>query len=73
MLEESGVSQIEQEENPQLMRDIVSTYQKNVGAMDDEGVWDKFGHAKLSESPNSNAPLNTTISGPISAPPSMGL
>lgn len=68
MLEESGVSKTEQEENPQLMRDIVSTYQKNVGAMDDEGVWDKFGHAKLSESPNSNGPLSATISGPISAP-----
>ncbi len=68
MLEESGVSKTEQEENPQLMRDIVDTYQKNVGAMDDQGVWDKFGHAKLFESPISNGPLSATISGPISAP-----
>jgi p21-activated kinase 1 len=50
------------------MRDIMNTYQKNVGMADDEGVWDKFGHAKLSESPNSNGPLSATISGPISAP-----
>jgi p21-activated kinase 1 len=68
MLEASGVSKTEQEENPQLMRDIMDTYQKNVGVMDDEGVWDKFGHAKLSESPSSGGPLSATISGPISAP-----
>ena len=68
MLEDSGVSKTEQEENPQLMRDIMNTYQKNVGAMEDEGVWDKFGRAKLSESPLSSGPLSATISGPISAP-----
>jgi p21-activated kinase 1 len=68
MLEESGVSKTEQEENPQLMRDIMNTYQKNVGIMDDEGVWDKFGHAKLSESPLGGGPLSATISGPIGAP-----
>lgn len=68
MLEDSGVSKTEQEENPQLMRDIMNTYQKNVGVVDDEGVWDKFGRAKLSESPNNNGPLSATISGPISTP-----
>ncbi len=68
MLEDSGVSKTEQEENPQLMRDIVDTYQKNVGVMEDQGVWDKFGHTKLSESPNGNGPLSATISGPISTP-----
>jgi p21-activated kinase 1 len=68
MLEDSGVSKIEQEENPQLMRDIMDTYQKNVGALDDQGVWDKFGHAKLSESPIGVSPLSATISGPISTP-----
>lgn len=68
MLEDSGVSKIEQEENPQLMRDIMNTYQKNIGVSDDEGVWDKFGHAKLSESPLGNGALSATISGPISAP-----
>ncbi|NJR31388.1 protein kinase [bacterium] len=68
MLEDSGVSKTEQEENPQLMRDIMNTYQKSVGVVDDEGVWDKFGHAKLSESPVGSVPLSATISGPISAP-----
>ncbi|KAF7513118.1 signal transducing kinase of the PAK [Endocarpon pusillum] len=68
MLEDSGVSKTEQEENPQLMRDIMDTYQKNVGVMEDQGVWDKFGHAKPSESPTVSGPLSATISGPISTP-----
>ena len=68
MLEESGVSKTEQEENPQLMRDIMNMYQKNVGGGEDEGVWDKFGHTKTSESSRGNGPLSATISGPISQP-----
>jgi p21-activated kinase 1 len=69
MLEAVGVSKTEQEENPQLMRDIMNTFQNNVGTGGDEGVWDKFGHTKRSESPpGSSTPLGATISGPISAP-----
>ena len=68
MLEESGVSKTEQEENPQLMRDIVDTYRSNLGISNHDAVWDKFSHAKNSGSASNAGQISATISGPISTP-----
>lgn len=53
MLSDQGISKTEQEQNPQMMRNIMETYKSNVGGQDD-GVWEKFDHAKMSSSPASS-------------------
>jgi len=52
MLSDSGIPEKEQEQNPQMMVNIMETYKSNLGDQD-EGVWEKFNHAKLSDSPSS--------------------
>ncbi|KAI1611476.1 p21-activated kinase 1 [Exophiala viscosa] len=54
ILADSGISKNEQDQNPQMMMNIVETYKTNFGGTD-EAVWEKFDHAKLSDSPQSSA------------------
>ncbi|KAL2441182.1 Serine/threonine-protein kinase ste20 [Exophiala dermatitidis] len=68
ILSDSGISKNEQEQNPQMMVDIVETYRKNLGDTDD-GVWHKFDHAKLSDSPQS---AGSSHQGPALNTPSAG-
>ncbi|OCT53610.1 Serine/threonine-protein kinase ste20 [Cladophialophora carrionii] len=53
ILSDSGITKVEQDQNPQMMMNIVETYKNNLGGNDD-GVWQKFDHAKLSDSPQSS-------------------
>ncbi|KAL2870799.1 mitogen-activated protein kinase kinase kinase kinase STE20 [Aspergillus lucknowensis] len=57
LLQESGITQKEQEEHPQTMVDIMRFYEKN--ARGDDEVWHKFDHAY---------PQHQTTSSPISQP-----
>jgi len=50
-LENSGVSQKEQEQNPQAVMDIVAFYSEQTQAKPDEEVFQKFNHVKKSPSP----------------------
>jgi p21-activated kinase 1 len=61
MLSESGITEKEQEQNPQMMYNIVETYKTNFGGSD-EGVWHKFDHAKPTESSQTS---NGTALGPV--------
>ncbi|KZF21127.1 Pkinase-domain-containing protein [Xylona heveae TC161] len=49
MLQESGISKKEQEQNPQTIMDIVTFYKDNAEGRNDEGVWHKFDHARAQE------------------------
>ncbi|RVX75628.1 hypothetical protein B0A52_00981 [Exophiala mesophila] len=60
ILADSGISKNEQEQNPQMMVNIVETYKSNFGGEDD-GIWQKFDHAKVTNSPQSN---NSTFQSP---------
>ena len=67
MLSDAGVSKNEQEQNPEMMVNIMETYKNNVGEQD-QYVWEKFDHAKLSVSPASSSSSyqqggNTPIAG----------
>lgn len=53
MLTDNGIPKTEQEQNPQMMYNIMETYKSNFAEQDD-GVWNKFDHAKLSDSPQSS-------------------
>ncbi|KAI9887738.1 MAG: signal transducing kinase of the PAK [Watsoniomyces obsoletus] len=48
MLDESGISRREQEQNPQTIMDIVTFYKDTTEGKVDEGVWQKFDHAAAS-------------------------
>lgn len=49
ILQDSGISKKEQEQNPQTMVEIMKFYEKNVGPKEDDGVWHKFDHARVQE------------------------
>ena len=53
MLTDNGIPKTEQEQNPQMMYNIMETYKSNFAEQND-GVWNKFDHAKLSDSPQSS-------------------
>jgi p21-activated kinase 1 len=53
MLSDNGIPKSDVEQNPQLMYNIMETYRNNMEGQDD-GVWHKFDHAKLSGSPQSS-------------------
>ncbi|OQV02626.1 Protein kinase domain-containing protein [Cladophialophora immunda] len=61
ILADSGITKTEQDQNPQMMVNIVETYKNNLGGNDD-GVWQKFDHAKLSDSPQSS---NSSYQSPV--------
>nr|KAK5449076.1 signal transducing kinase of the PAK [Exophiala xenobiotica] len=68
ILSDSGISKNEQDQNPQMMMNIVETYKSNFGGMDD-GVWQKFDHAKLSDSSQSS---NNSYHSPTMTTPNIG-
>ncbi|RMD43413.1 hypothetical protein DV735_g1745, partial [Chaetothyriales sp. CBS 134920] len=50
ILTDNGIPKKEQEQNPEMMMNIMQTYKSNLGDKDD-GVWHKFDHSKVSQSP----------------------
>ncbi|KAI9738820.1 MAG: signal transducing kinase of the PAK [Cirrosporium novae-zelandiae] len=50
MLQDSGISKKEQEQNPQAIADIMAFYQKNTeGKPDEDDVWNKFRDARAQD------------------------
>jgi p21-activated kinase 1 len=49
MINDSGITKKEQEANPQTIVDIVTFYKDNTEKSEDEGVWEKFNHARTQE------------------------
>lgn len=76
MIEHSGITKKEQEENPQAIIDVVGFYKENAERGSDE-VWDKFENAKVPElrvgtsaaGPLSPSLLNTPNYGSMASPP----
>ena len=54
MLSDNGVPDAEQKQNPQMMYNIMRTYETNFGGQDDE-VYHKFDNAKTGDSPQSTS------------------
>lgn len=54
MLSDSGVPEMEQKQNPQMMYQIMRTYQSNIGGQDEENMYHKFDNAKTGDSPQSS-------------------
>ena len=65
MLEESGITKKEQEQNPQTIMDIVTFYKDTTEGGREDGVWQKFDHATAQVEHN---PLH--IYGPATPGPS---
>ncbi|KAK5103153.1 signal transducing kinase of the PAK [Lithohypha guttulata] len=53
MLSDNGVTEAEQKQNPQMMYNIMKTYETNMGGHDDT-AYHKFDHAKIGDSPSSD-------------------
>lgn len=82
MLQESGISKMEQEKNPQAIVDIVTFYNDTAGGQDEEQVWHKFDHARADDpsvsglsllTPTNSAPQQShshlsTITSPPTSP-----
>jgi len=76
MIEDSGITKKEQEQNPQAIIDVVGFYKENTERGSDE-VWDKFENAKVPElrigtsapGPLSPGLLNTPGYGSMTSPP----
>ncbi|KAI9736535.1 MAG: signal transducing kinase of the PAK [Claussenomyces sp. TS43310] len=49
MIESSGITKKEQEQNPQAVVDIVNFYKENSERAEDDGVWEKFEHARAQD------------------------
>ncbi|RPB20937.1 Pkinase-domain-containing protein [Terfezia boudieri ATCC MYA-4762] len=63
LLQESGITQTEQEQHPQAIKDIVAFYTDTTGGKADDGVWKKFDHARHDvASPGVVTPGSTTAS-----------
>ncbi|KAJ9624361.1 uncharacterized protein PV06_03793 [Exophiala oligosperma] len=69
ILSDSGISKNEQDQNPQMMMNIVETYKSNFAGGFDDGVWQKFDHAKLSDSPQSSS---SSYQSPVATTPNIG-
>ncbi|KAI9810115.1 MAG: signal transducing kinase of the PAK [Phylliscum demangeonii] len=52
MLDESGISRLEQEQHPQTIVDIVTFYKDTTEGKGDDVVWQKFDHAGSGPSPS---------------------
>ena len=82
MLQESGISKMEQEKNPQAIVDIMTFYKDTAGGQDEEQVWHKFDHARADDpsvsglsllTPTNSAPQQShshlsTITSPPTSP-----
>lgn len=53
MLSDNGVPEMEQKQNPQMMYNIMRTYENNLGGQEEE-VYHKFDNAKSGDSPKSS-------------------
>jgi p21-activated kinase 1 len=66
MINDSGITKKEQEQNPQTIVDIVTFYKDNTEKAEDDAVWEKFDHARAPEirqatlSPGSISPQMAT-------------
>lgn len=75
MINDSGITKKEQEQNPQAIIDVVGYYKENLDKAGDE-VWDKMGNAKVPQdlrvgipAPLSPTLLNTPNYGSMTSPP----
>ena len=82
MLQESGISKMEQEKDPQTIVDIMTFYKDTAGGQDEEQVWHKFDHARADDpavsglsllTPTNSAPQQShshlsTITSPPTSP-----
>lgn len=76
MLQENGITQTEQEQHPQAVRDIVAFYTDTTGGKAEDGVWKKFDHARhdvvspgIASPTPSSASRNPHMSPPLTSPP----
>ncbi|KAI9702846.1 MAG: signal transducing kinase of the PAK [Candelina mexicana] len=49
MIQESGITKKEQEQNPQTVLDIVTFYKDNTEGKNEDGVWHKFDHTRAQD------------------------
>ncbi|KAI9835901.1 MAG: hypothetical protein M1819_001799 [Sarea resinae] len=63
MLQESGISKKEQEQNPQTIMDIVTFYKDSTEGKGEDGVWHKFDHARAGEPPVMSGPSGSSTAG----------
>jgi p21-activated kinase 1 len=80
MINDSGITKKEQEQNPQTIVDIVTFYKDSTEKPEDDAVWEKFDHARAPEmrqtslSPGSisphmaNTPIYSSMT-PLMSPP----
>lgn len=71
MLQESGISKNEQEQNPQAVIDIFTFYNDVRGDTADDGVWKKIPQQQDGQPHTPVAPMSpgTTVSAPLMSPP----
>lgn len=76
LLNDSGITKKEQEQNPQAAYDIVNFYKDNAGKAEDDTVWEKFDHARAQDprtpgtmSPPITSPNYVTAMSPMMSPP----
>lgn len=63
MIQESGITKKEQEQNPQTIMDIVTFYKDTAEGKADEGVWHKFDHAHVQEEKSLSRHMSPTAPG----------
>ncbi|KFY80701.1 hypothetical protein V499_00475 [Pseudogymnoascus sp. VKM F-103] len=76
LLNDSGITKKEQEQNPQAAYDIVNFYKDNAGKAEDDTVWEKFDHARAQDprtpgtmSPPITSPNYAAAMSPMMSPP----
>ncbi|MCJ1351063.1 MAG: signal transducing kinase of the PAK [Icmadophila ericetorum] len=67
MLQKSGISQKEQQQNPQAIVDIMTFYKDTQGGQTEDDVWNKFNHARPHESPSGALSSISTTTFPAGA------
>lgn len=72
LLNDSGITKKEQEQNPQTVIDVVTFYKDNAAKADNEAVWEKFDHARPTETESPGVLTPGVISPPIANTPSYG-
>ncbi|PBP20942.1 putative Serine/threonine-protein kinase MST20 [Diplocarpon rosae] len=71
MINDSGITKKEQEQNPQVIIDVVGFYKENADKGGDE-VWDKFENAKVPELRNGTSTTPTPLSPGVFTTPNYG-
>ncbi|KAI9709656.1 MAG: hypothetical protein M1812_007634 [Candelaria pacifica] len=67
MIQESGITKIEQEQNPQTVLDIVTFYKDNTEGKNEDGVWHKFDHARAQDIQPGLPPLGPNSPGGVTS------